>query len=296
MRYFARRAVSSLLQVLALSFISFLVFQTAPGDYFSDQRLNPDARAESVRQWRRAHDLDRPWTQRYAAWLASCGRGDFGNSTAYGLPVWRLLGPRLSGTLAIVAPAFLIGWGLGLGLALAASGSRLLPLAEPAMTVAVMVPDVLVANLVMWTALTLGHSVTGAWLPVTAIASGITATVFLHAAGSLAAARRARFVQLAERRGVSGRALWLEYIFPAAANPLISLIPVTIVAAVGSSLAVEAMTGWTGLGLLFLDAFHSRDFPVVQGVILLLGISLSLFQIMSDLLLYRLDPRIRPHI
>lgn len=295
MKFFARRASASLLQVLALSLFSFLVFHAAPGDFYTDQHLSSGAQAETLRQWRHAQDLDQAWSHRYAAWLASCTRGDFGVSTAYGLPVRRLLGPRLMGTLAVVAPAFLTGWTLGLALAFAAAG-RLLRWAEPAMTIAAMVPEVLVANLVMWGALALGRGITGAWLPVIAISTGITATVFLHAAGSLSTARRARFVQLAERRGVSGRQLWWQYVFPVAANPLISLLAPTLVAAVGSSLAVEAMTGWAGLGLAFLDAFHSRDFPVIQAVILLLGVSLAIFQLLSDLLLYRLDPRIRPHI
>jgi len=98
---------------------------------------------------------------------------------------------------------------------------------------------------------------------------------------------------MAEARGIAGWTLWYRYVLPAAANPLVSLLGPSLAGVAGSALAAEALTGWPGLGPLFLDAFQMRDYPVVQAVLVLLGALLTVASLAGDLLLYRLDARIR---
>jgi peptide/nickel transport system permease protein len=159
-----------------------------------------------------------------------------------------------------------------------------------------MIPDIVAVSLLLWLAVWMGLSITGPWLPIAGLAFAMAPVVFLHASIELRHARDFDFVRIAASRGISGGRLWLRYILRAAANPLVSLAGLSIAGAIGASFVVEVLTGWPGLGPLFLDAVQARDYPIVQTVLILLAAVLIFSNFAADLLLYRLDPRIRlPH-
>ena len=238
---------------------------------------------------RRARGLERSWPRQYAAWIKSCARGEFGQSIAYGLPVSRLLAPRVGKTLQIAIPGLLLGWLIGLG------GALLIrrPAFDPGVAAAAMVPDVIVISLALWAAVAMGLSINGPWLPVLGLALSIIPIVYLHSSSELAKARALDFVRIAQSRGVHGARLWMGYILPAAANALVSLAGLSAAAAIGSSFIVEALTGWPGVGPMFLEAVQSRDYPVVLTTLTALSAVLIVSNLIADLVLYRLDPRIR---
>ena len=296
MSYLLRRLAACAAQLAAVSLLTFLLFSVIPGDFYSAERWNPQSTSASLDQWRKEQGLDQPWPRRYSTWLRSCARGDFGVSTAYRMPVSRLLAPRLSKTLQVVMPALLASWMFGIGLAfVAVRGGRGLLLRgfESGAGSFAMAPDVLVVSLLVWIAVWTGASLTSVWLPAAGLALVMTPAIFLHASRGLAAARDLAFVRIAAQRGVPAGRLWLRFVLPAAANPLVSLFGLSIAGALSASLAAEAITGWPGLGPLFLEAVQSRDYPVVQAVVLLLAAVLTFSNLAADLALYRLDPRIR---
>ncbi len=293
MSYLQRRLLLCGAQVIALSLVAFLLLSVAPGHFLSLETLDPQRSAASIEIWMRSHGLSKPWPARYLDWLRSCAAGDWGTSLAYGSPVWPLLVARASRTLAVVIPAWLLGWTLGLAAAFLSAGFRLLSYLEPIVAIAAMIPEVIAGSLLLWLAVAVHAPIDGPWLPAGILTVSVAAIVFLHAAHALDRARDARFVQLAKDRGIAGRLLWAGYILPAAGNPLLPLLAPSLVGAVGSSLAIETLTGWPGLGPLFLEAFHARDYPVVQAVLTMLAIALTILNLLADLMLYRLDPRIR---
>lgn len=287
-----RRLSACFLQIAAISLLAFYVFSVAPGDFYSADRLSPQLQGRSVAEWRIAKGLDKPWPERYALWCRSALHGEFGTSLAYGVPVMRLIAPRIGKSAALLIPSLLLGWALALGMAVWAAGRRDRML-EPVMSIASMSPEVILVSLLLWFAVWAGAPLTGAWLPMTGLICVVSPLVFLHAFSALTAAREANFVRIAGSRGVIKKRLWTRFILPAAANPLISLLGPSLAAAVGSSLVIEAMTGWPGLGPLFLEAVQARDYDVVQAVVVILATALTFTNLAADLLLYRLDPRIR---
>jgi peptide/nickel transport system permease protein len=156
-----------------------------------------------------------------------------------------------------------------------------------------MVPDVIAVSVMLWIAVAAGVSISGAWLPTVALAFALTPVIFLHAFGEISHSREQDFVRIAEARGIAGRRLWLRYVFRSAANPLITLAGLSVAAAIASSFVVEVLTGWPGLGPLFLEAVQARDYPIVQTVLMMLATVLAISNLAADLALYRLDPRIR---
>lgn len=292
MTFLLKRALVALFQLAAASLLTFALFTLVPGDFFTAESYNPQRSPETITELRRASGLTQPWSTQYAAWLRSCVRGDFGASLAYGMPVGRLLAPRAAATLTVALPAFLLAWLTGLALALAAQ--RRPSLANESLAAAsALIPDGIAISLLLWLAVRLGAPVEGAQLPILGLTLSLLPVVYLHASAGLASARRQLFVQLAQQRGITGPRLWLRFILPAAANPLVSLLGLSLAATIGSSLLVEALTGWPGIGPLFLEAVQSRDYPIVQSVLLILAAVLVVANLLADLLLYRLDPRIR---
>ncbi len=295
MTYLWRRLFASMMQVAAASLFAFLLFSVAPGDFYSGESFNPQRSSRALEQMRQQSGLRDPWFRRYGAWVASCARGEFGVSLGYGMPVGRLIAPRARATLSVAVPAFVLAWLAGLLLALAAQrwpGLVRTPL-ESVASSAGLVPDVIAVSLLVWLAVRFGLPISGPALPIVSLTLSILPVVFLHAASSLSAARELWFVRMAQRRGLAGWRLWLVYILPAAANPLVSLFGLSMAATIGASLLVEVLTGWPGVGPLFLEAVQARDYPIVQSVILLLALILTASNLLGDLLLYRLDPRIR---
>ena len=286
-----RRVLASLLQIVAISAIAFFLFSVAPGDFYSAERLSPQLHGRSIEQWRGARGLDRPWPVRYARWIESCARGDFGTSLAYGIPVTRLVAPRVVRSAVILFPAWIFGWIVAVCTAAWAARRRDRML-EPAMTILNMSPEVIVVSVLLWIGVALRIPLERAWLPSMGLILAIAPLVFIHAFRAVSEAQSANFVRIAASRGIASRRLWIRFILPAAANPLISLIGPSLAAAIGSSLVIEAMSGWPGLGPLFLEAVQSRDYDVVQAVVVMLGAVLTFTNLAADLILYRLDPRI----
>lgn len=295
MSYLGRRIFGGVVQVAGASLLTFALFGVAPGDFYTEAGFDPQADRGRLEALRAEGGGGRPFFARYGAWVSSCLQGDFGVSLAYGMPVGRLVAPRMGATLRVAVPAFGLAWLLGAGLAVAVERRRRRAgvLLRGAAAALALVPEVIGASLLLWVAVWLGVAPGGAGLPVAVLTLALVPVVYLHAAGGVAAARESGFVRMAALRGVAEGPLWRRYVLPAAMNPLISLFGLTVAATVGSSLIVEALTGWPGLGPLFLEAVRTRDYPVVQAVLLLLAVLLAGANLVADLLLYRLDPRIR---
>ncbi len=101
------------------------------------------------------------------------------------------------------------------------------------------------------------------------------------------------FVQAAKGHGIGDARLLLRHVLPAAANPLISLFGLSLAGLVSGSFLVEVITGWPGVGPLFLEAIYARDFYVVTAVVVLFSSFLIASNLIADLLLYAADPRVR---
>jgi peptide/nickel transport system permease protein len=106
-------------------------------------------------------------------------------------------------------------------------------------------------------------------------------------------AMNAPFALSARAHGVPRLRLLFRHLLPVALNPLISLFGFSLGTLLSASLLIEVIMGWPGLGPLFLDAIMARDFALVLGVVMMSTIFLVAGNLAADLLLYRMDPRIR---
>jgi peptide/nickel transport system permease protein len=312
MRYIARRLLHGLLLLVAVSLLSFLFADLAPGDYFSQLRADPRVSPETVAALRAQYGLDRPLPVRYAVWVASVLRGDFGYSLAYNSPVGPLLWGRVRATLLLTGTATILAWLIALPLGIwnaTARGTWRDTVSKVVLSFLLAVPDLLWAIVFLMLAVETGYFPTGgmvssgplrvedvAWhlvLPVAVLVLGMLPMLVRHVRASMAEALDSPFALSARAQGIPRRRLLFRHLLPAAANPLISLFGFSLGTLLSASLLVEVVMGWPGLGPLFLEAIMARDFALVLAVVMLSASFLVVGNLAADILLYRMDPRIR---
>ena len=301
-----------------MSVFTFVLSEWAPGDFFAEMRLDPRLGDDAVRALRERHGLDRPLPERYGRWLLSVMRGELGFSFAYGQPAGALVWPRARNTLVLTGTATVLAWLVALPLGIFWARRRGGPLSAAlggATALLLAVPDVVAALALMLLALRTGWLPVGGMvslgheglplparaadlaahlaLPALALVLGALPTLLRHVRSAVAGALEEPFVLAARAHGIAESRLLLRHVLPAAANPLVSLLGLSVAGLLSMSLLVESVTGWPGLGPLLLEAILARDLHLVLASVLASTVFLLAGNLIADAILVAVDPRIR---
>ncbi len=308
---------------MGASVLSFVFVSLAPGDFFAEMRLNPEISADTVRALRAQNELNRPLPVRYLHWIGSISKGDWGFSFAYNSPAAPILWSRTRNTLLLTCTATAFAWlvAMPLGIWAAARPGNWTDLfAGGVVAVLLATPELVLALLLLLFAVRTGYLPAGgfasvgtlpsgmwanaAWhhaadvskhlfLPGVCLAAGLLPLLLSHVRTAMAEILQSPFIAAARGFGIPFRRLLWRHALPAAANPLISLFGFSIGMLVSSSLLVEAVFSWPGLGQLMLEAIRQRDFFLMVDAAILATAFLILGNFIADVLLYLSDPRIR---
>ena len=309
-RYLLRRAGRAVLLLTAVSLMLFLLLQAAPGEFFSDMRLNPQISQQTLAALRAEYGMDQPLPSRYVHWLYSVARGEMGYSFAYNLPVSELLWPRACNTLLLTIPALILSWSLAVPLGVLAAWRRSRwtdRLFSAGTSTFLAIPDLLLALLLLLFALRRGWFPAGGagspgsvsdlilhmMLPVAALTMGALPIILRHVRAAMIEALQSPFVYAAQAHGVTTVRLLFSHGLRAAANPLITLFGLSIAGLLSTSLLIEVVMSWPGIGPMLVEAIISRDLFLVIGAVMLSTFFLVIGNFLADLLLYAADPRIR---
>jgi len=318
MAYLLRRLLHGVMVLVGVSVLSFLFVQLAPGEFFSDMRLNPQISPETIASLRAQYGLDRSLPVRYVNWVRSVAKGEWGYSFAYGLPVSQVIWSRARNTLLLTVTAALLAWLISIPLGTYAAerrnrwGDRVTVAGS---AVLLTVPDLLLALALLIFAIRTNAFAAGAMastqfadlgtfanvkdvaahftLPVTALVLGTLPIFFRHVRASMIEALALPSISAARGHGIPRRRILFRYALPAAANPLISLFGFSIASLLSASLLVEVVMSWPGMGPMLLEAILARDLYVVIGAVMLSTLFLVAGNFIADVLLYLSDPRIR---
>jgi ABC-type dipeptide/oligopeptide/nickel transport system permease component len=304
MRHAAAAVLRTVPTLLGVSVLVFLIMHAIPGDPAAIA-AGLDASPETVAAIRESLGLNRPLHEQFGAFLARTLRGDFGVSIRTGRPVLEELAARMPYTLllsvASVAVAALVG--VTAGVVAAVRHQRWLDHVVMTLTlVAVSTPSYWLALMLM-----LVMAVWLGWLP----AIGATTprhvvlpvlTLGLQSAGEVARMTRAtlldvlgdEFLRAARARGVSRRRVLWRHALGNAAVPITTVLGLRIGGLLAGTVLVESVFAIPGLGRMMVDAVVARDFPMIQGGVLVVATSYVLINAATDLLAARLDPRLRP--
>jgi peptide/nickel transport system permease protein len=318
LRFVIKRLAYGVLITLGVSVLTFTMLELAPGEFFDDLKVDATVGAGTVDNLREVNGLTQSPVVRYARWLGSVASGDFGVSLAHRAPVAPLLWERTRNTLILTVPALFIAWliALPVGLWAARNRGRLLDrLCTGATSAFLALPDLLIGLLMMLIALKTGLFPTGgmfspgaaggetiarfrdlalhAFLPLCAIVVSTLPMILRHVRSSAIEATDAPAVRAARGHGIRGWRLDLRYVLTIAANPLISLAGLSIAGLLSASLLIEVVMSWPGLGPLLVEALLARDVHVVLGASMLATVFLIGGNLVADLTLFAVDPRIR---
>ncbi|HET6182439.1 MAG TPA: ABC transporter permease [Acetobacteraceae bacterium] len=309
--YISRRIAATIPVMLFVAFFVFSLLYIAPGDpaavIAGDQASPAD-----VARIRASLGLDRPFLVRFGDWLWHVLHGDLGTSIFTNLPVTTMIDQRIEPTLSLMVLTTLIAVVLAVPLGVVAAWKQGSLIDRAVMLLAVLgfsVPVFVVGYLLAYFfALRLG------WLPVqgfTPISQGFLPflrTLILPAValGLIYIALIARitratmlevlsqdYIRTARAKGLGSRGILFVHALKNAAVPIVTVIGNGVALLIGGAVVTETVFAIPGLGRLTVDAILRRDYPVIQGVVLLFSISYVLVNLVVDLLYTVFDPRIR---
>ena len=304
--YIVRRLLGGVPVLLGISLLAFLLAQLSPGDPAEIMLEGAGMGIPSAEEVASLHaylGLDAPPYVQYGIWLWRILQGDGGMSFHLGMPVFDALFARLPVTAALAAAA--LGWavagGIGLGLLMArmrgtvvevlVRGVTQVMLAAPSFLMAVLL--ILVFGVWLHILPTNGvDTAQGYILPSLALALVTLAMAAQLLDSQLRDALASFYAQTARLRGLSEARVLLTYALPNALVPVAAMLGNFFAAVLGGAIIVETVFALPGIGSLALEAIHYRDYPLLQGYVLLLGGIYVLVTIAVDLVLARMDPRI----
>src|SRR5262249_28988511 len=317
-RFLLTRAVHSCLILVAVSVLLFFFTELVPGDFLEDLKLSPAISASALASLRERYGLDDGVSVRYWRWVQSVARGEMGFSLLYERPVGPLLRERAANTLLLTVAATAVAWCLAVPIGAWSAGRRG-KVADRAsgvvVTALLALPDLLVALGLLLVAVRAGGLPLGGvtspgystfgivqkaedvlahlFLPASALCLAILPTLVRHVRAALIETLDAPFIQAAKAIGVGGRRLIFRPALRAAANPLVSLLGLSVASLLSTSMTIEAVMSWPGLGPLMLTAIQARDVHLIVGIALASTSFLLAGTLLADGLLYLADPRAR---
>ena len=320
--YLGRRLASAFVTIVAITLINFLLFRAMPG---SPERVilgrTPQVTPQILQQTRERWGLDKPLIpDQFIAYLGATARGDLGFSfVAKGQRVIDVLAQRIWPTIILFGLGELLA--IVLGLALGAysgwrrggpvdyvgNGISLILYSTPYFLLG-MALLLLFATTLHWFPtfgmLTAGARYPGLWeraldfvghlvLPLATVALGLVGQYAIVMRSSIVETLSEDYVTTARGMGLREGRILGRHALPNALLPTVSLIAINLGYVVAGAITVEVVFNWPGLGTLAVEALTARDYPTLQGVFLLLGISVVLANLVADLIYGALDPRVR---
>lgn len=302
-RFLARRLVLTIPVLLGVATLVFSLIHLIPGDP-AQAMLGDAAPQADVEELRQRLGLDRPLLEQYGAFLKGLTKGDLGTSLRTGLPVTDQIVERMPATIELAAAAMFVAIAFAMPLGIIAAVRRGTAVDHAAMTLSL--AGVSVPNFWLGPLLAIVFAVELGWLPVSGRGTWahlVLPAVSLGAALAAILARmtratmleelREQYVQAARARGVSRFRAVLRHAFRNSLIPVVTLLGLQFGAVLTGAVITETIFAWPGIGRLLIQSIGFRDYPLVQGCILLIALTYVGVNLVTDMLYGVLDPRIR---
>ncbi|QBE48359.1 ABC transporter permease [Leucobacter triazinivorans] len=307
-RIIALRIASVALILLVLSFLTFTLLYLAPGDLVKNLLGNRPSTPEAIEAVRAQYHLDDPFLLRYADWLLSALRGDFGVSIRLQQPVTSVILSRLGVTSLLIGMSFLLAviTAIPLGIVSAArSGTRidraasataLFGLSAPSFALAILSITLFAILIPVFPAYGAGTGgLDRLWhlfLPAAVLAAGIGAILMRMTRAAVLRELEGDAITFARARGIPERAV-RRIALRSALIPIVTSAGLILTFIIGGTIIVETVFALPGIGQLLEEAVLFKDLPVVQAITLLVAAAIACITIVVDLSYLLLDPRVR---
>jgi ABC-type dipeptide/oligopeptide/nickel transport system permease component len=302
-RFLARRLVLTIPVLLGVATLVFSLIHLIPGDP-AQAMLGEAAPQSDVEELRRRLGLDRPLLEQYGAFLQGLVTGDLGTSLRTGMPVTEQIVERMPATFELAAAAMLVAIAFSMPLGILAAVRRGTMVDHAAMTVSL--AGVSVPNFWLGPLLAIVFAVELGWLPVSgrgtwahlvlpaiSLGAALAAILARMTRATMLEELREQYVLAARARGVSRARATLRHAFRNSLIPVVTLVGLQFGAVLTGAVITETIFAWPGIGRLLIQSIGFRDYPLVQGCILLIALTYVGVNLLTDVVYGVLDPRIR---
>ncbi len=302
-RFLLRRALLTIPVLLGVATLVFALIHLVPGDP-AQAMLGDSAAPSDVAELRTKLGLDRPLVSQYERYMAGLVRGDLGTSFRYGTPVRREIAQRMGPTVELALTAMLVAIVIAIPLGVIAALFRGTAIDQAATTASLL--GMAMPNFWLGPALALVFAAGLGWLPVSGSGTWahlVLPSITLGAALAAITARMTRaslgdelrelYVLAARARGVSRARAVVAHAFRNSLIPVVTILGLQLGAVLTGTIITETIFAWPGVGRLLIQAINFRDYPLVQGCILLISVTYVTMNLVVDVLYAWLDPRIR---
>lgn len=308
-RFVAQRLLGAALTILLATVLVFSALLLVPGDP-AQTILGLEADPDTLQALRHSLGLDLPPAQRYVEWLGRVVRGDLGMSIRYAKPVAELIAARLSLTIPLVFMSMALAASIGtlLGSVAARHGGMPLDLAVSCFALTGLVLPSFWVGLMMillfsvrlnalpsggfpgWESL--GRALLHLLLPVLTLGLARAALMTRIVRGSLLEVLHEDYVRTARAKGLAEQNVVYRHALRNAAIPTVTVLGLEFAQLLTATIVVESVFALPGLGTLVLTGIEARDYPLVQGIVLVLAGMIVFINVLTDVLYGFLDPRI----
>ena len=302
-RYLLRRILLTIPVLLGVATLVFSLIHLVPGDP-AQAMLGDSASATEVADLRTRLGLDRPLPEQYLRFMRGLARGDLGTSFRTSQPVVAAIAERVPATVELALASMLVALLVALPLGILAAVRRATFVDFTAMTVAL--AGISIPNFWLGPMLAIVFAVQLGWLPVSgrggweslilpaiSLGAALAAILARMTRASLLEELRELYVRAARARGVSRSGAVLGHALRNSLIPLVTILGLQFGAVLTGAVITETIFAWPGVGRLLIQSISFRDYPLVQGCILLIAVTYVSVNLLTDLVYGALDPRIR---
>ncbi|MBI1875993.1 MAG: ABC transporter permease [Acidobacteria bacterium] len=302
-RYLVRRLLLTVPVLVGVATLVFSLIHLVPGDP-AQAMLGEGASPQDIAALRTRLGLDRPLVVQYGGFIAGLARGDLGVSLRTNEPVTSAIAERMPATFELAFAAMVLAVAFAIPLGIVSAVRHRTRVDHAAMTLALV--GISIPNFWLGPLLAIVFAVELGWLPVSGrgtLAHLMLPAVTLAAALAAILARMTRaslleelselYVLAARARGTSRQRAVLRHAFRNSLIPVVTIIGLQFGAVLTGAIITETIFAWPGVGRLLIQSISFRDYPLVQGCILLIAATYVAMNLLTDLLYGVLDPRIR---
>ena len=303
LKYIIKKIIFTCIVLVGAATCAFLLLHAIPGDT-AEALAGPQATVEDVDNLRRAMELDQPLGKQYISYMGNLLHGDLGYSYRTNKPVMEILRSAWPATLQLAVCSMIVAVLLGVPIGIFAAIHR----GKIGDTIAMVAAFLGVSMPSFWLALLLiiEFSVNHNWfpfygregissfvLPSLTLGLGVAANIARLTRTSMLEVLGQDYIRTAKGKGVKNRKVIWVHALRNAAVPVVTIIGLQFGVLLGGQVVTETVFSWPGIGRMIVDALNTRDLQIVQGGILILAVTFTLINLITDLVYALLDPRIR---
>jgi len=318
-KFIIKRILVAIPMLLGIAFLTFALMGGTPGSYLDSMRLDPQFSKETIARYEQMYGLDKAWWVQFLSWVKNIFRLEFGYSFHFNIPVAKIIGGRLLNTLILSLASFLLTWSIAipLGIWAALNHNRAIDRVIQIFSyISLSLPSFFLVMIFLFFAslvpgfLPLGGMVSPnfddlSWvgktldvlrhlvIPATALSIGSIASLQRIMRGNMLEVLGQKYILTARAKGLPEGKVVYHHALRNAVNPLITLLGYEFSALLSGAALTEIICSWPGLGSLMLTAVRSKDIYLVMASMLMGGVLFIIGNLLADILLAKVDPRIR---